>query len=127
MIVRWYVSVAMLASVPVVAMPPAHAAGNANNGTVVFNRCAICHDKTKGGPNKLGPQLFGVVGRKAGTYPGFSYSSAMRSAGFQWTPAKLDAYLASPASVVPSNKMAFAGIADARQRADLIAYLQTLK
>jgi cytochrome c len=105
----------------------AQAAGNAGNGAVVFNRCAICHDNTKSGPNKIGPELFGVVGRKAGTYPGFSYSGAMQKAGFMWTPDRLDAYIASPATVVPGNKMTFAGIANASQRADLIAFLGTLK
>ena len=105
----------------------AHAAGDAANGETVFNRCAICHDKAKGGPNKIGPELFGVVGRKAGTYPGFSYSGAMQKAGFVWTPEKLDAWIASPATVVPGNKMAFAGISNAGQRADVIAFLATLK
>jgi cytochrome c len=105
----------------------AQAAGNAGNGATVFNRCAICHDKTKGGPNKIGPELFGVVGRKAGTYPGFSYSGAMQRAGFTWTSDRLDAYIASPATVVPDNKMPFAGISNAGQRADLIAFLETLK
>jgi cytochrome c len=105
----------------------AHAAGDAANGETVFNRCAICHDKAKGGPNKIGPELFGVVGRKAGTYPGFSYSGAMQKAGFVWTPEKLDTWIASPATVVPGNKMAFAGISNAGQRADVIAFLATLK
>ena len=105
----------------------AQAAGDAGNGATVFNRCAICHDKTKGGPNKIGPELFGVVGRKAGTYPGFSYSGAMQKAGFDWTPEKLDAYITSPATVVPGNKMTFAGISNAGQRADVIAFLETLK
>ena len=105
----------------------AHAAGNAGNGATVFNRCAICHDRTKGGPNKIGPDLFGVVGRRAGTYPGFSYSGAMQKATFTWTPDKLDAYITSPATVVPGNKMPFAGISNAGQRADLIAFLETLK
>jgi cytochrome c len=107
--------------------PMAHAAGSAATGAVVFNRCAICHDNHKNGAIKLGPNLFGVVGRKAGTSPGFSYSAAMKSAGFAWTNEKLDAYITSPQTVVPGNKMAFAGISNAGQRADLIAYLDTLK
>jgi cytochrome c len=96
-------------------------------GAVVFNRCAICHDNHKNGITKIGPNLFGVVGRTAGASPGFSYSSAMKSAGFAWSDAKLDAYITSPQQVVPGNKMAFAGISNAGQRADLIAYLDTLK
>jgi cytochrome c len=109
------------------AASAAHAAGNAATGAVVFNRCALCHDNHKNGAIKIGPDLYGVVGRKAGTSPGFYYSSAMKNAGFAWTNDKLDAYLTSPQLVVPGNKMAFAGIAGASQRADLIAYLDTLK
>jgi cytochrome c len=105
----------------------AHAAGNASTGASLFNRCALCHSNAKGAPNKLGPNLFGVVGRKAGTYPGFSYSAAMKRAGFVWTPARLSDYLASPQAVVPGNNMPFAGIADPRQRTDIVAYLATLK
>jgi len=105
----------------------AYGAGDASAGAGIFNRCAMCHSNTKGGPNKLGPGLFGVVGRKAGTYQGFSYSAAMKHAGFVWTPGKLNDYLASPQKVVPGNAMPFAGIADPKQRADLVAYLATLK
>lgn len=105
----------------------AYAAGDASAGSGLFNRCAMCHSNTKGGPNKLGPDLFGVVGRKAGTYPGFSYSAAMQHAGFVWTPAKLSDYLASPQKIVPGNAMPFVGIPDPKQRADLVAYLATLK
>jgi cytochrome c len=114
-------------SLATTAATAAHAAGNAVTGAVVFNRCAICHDNHKNGITKIGPNLFGVVGRTAGTSPGFSYSSAMKSAGFAWSDAKLDAYITSPQQVVPGNKMAFAGISNAGQRADLIAYLDTLK
>jgi cytochrome c len=109
------------------AAAEADAAGNASTGDALFNRCVICHSNTKGAPNRMGPNLFGVVGRKAGTYAGFSYSAAMRHAGFVWTPQKLDAYLKSPPTVVPGNNMPFAGISDAAQRADLVAYLATLK
>lgn len=105
----------------------AEAAGDASAGKGVFSRCAACHNAVKGGPNMIGPNLFGVVGRKAGTAPGFSYSNAMKSSGITWTPDKLDTYLTHPAQVVPGTRMAFAGIPDAKQRADLIAYLGTLK
>ena len=105
----------------------AHAAGNASTGAALFNRCAVCHSNAKGAPNKLGPNLFAVVGRKAGTYPGFSYSSAMKRAGVAWTADKLMAYLAAPQQVVPGNNMPFAGIANAQQRTDIVAYLGSLK
>lgn len=105
----------------------AEAAGDAGAGKGVFSRCAACHNAVKGGPNLIGPNLFGVVGRKAGSAPGFSYSNGMKSSGITWTPDKLDTYLTHPAQAVPGNRMAFAGISDAKQRADLIAYLGTLK
>jgi cytochrome c len=110
-----------------VAAGAAQAAGNATTGAQVFARCAMCHSNAKGDGNKIGPNLFGVVGRKAGTAPQFSYSPAMKNAGFVWTNDKLDAYIKSPATVVPNNKMMFAGLPSAGQRADLIAYLDTLK
>jgi len=104
----------------------AHAA-SANNGKVVFGRCAMCHTVVKNGPNSIGPNLFGIIGRKAGSRPGFTYSTAMTASGITWTPGKLDGYITHPAQVGPGTRMAFAGISDATQRADLIAYLQTLK
>ncbi|HEX3665511.1 MAG TPA: c-type cytochrome [Rhizomicrobium sp.] len=105
----------------------ADAAGNAATGSALYSRCYICHSNTKGASNRMGPNLFGVIGRKAGTYPGFDYSPAMKKAGFVWTVAKLDAYLADPQKIVPGNNMPLGGIADARQRADIAAYLATLK
>jgi cytochrome c len=105
----------------------AYAAGNAARGAILFNRCLICHANTKGAPNRMGPDLFGVVGRKAGTYPGFAYSAAMKKAGFVWTVPKLDAYLADPQKLVPGNEMPIAGISDPQQRADIAAYLASLK
>jgi cytochrome c len=109
------------------AATPSLAAGNAASGQQVFARCAICHNNAKGAGNKIGPDLFGVVGRKAGSEPGFSYSAAMKAAGFVWTNDRLDKYVMSPPLVVPGNKMPFSGLPSATQRADLIAYLDTLK
>jgi len=103
------------------------AGGNAKAGEAVFQRCAMCHTHAKGEGNAVGPNLFGVVGRKAGSIPGFFYSVAMKNAGFTWTNARLDAYIAAPQKVVSGNRMPFAGLPSARQRADLIAYLDTLK
>jgi len=117
----------LIGLVGLVAAGAAQAAGNATAGAQVFVRCAMCHSNAKGEGNKIGPNLFGVVGRRAGTAADFSYSAAMKNAGFVWTNAKLDAYIAAPAKVVPGNKMMFPGIAQASQRADLIAYLDTLK
>lgn len=105
----------------------AAAAGNAANGATIFARCAICHNNTKGAGAKIGPDLFGVVGRKAGSSPGFSYSAAMKNSNITWTNDKLDAYIKSPQLIVPGNKMPFSGLPSSNQRADLIAYLDTLK
>jgi cytochrome c len=105
----------------------AQAAGNAANGKDVFTRCAICHSSTKGAPNQIGPNLFGLIGRKAGSKPDYNYSSAMKSFGKVWTPQLLDVYLTHPQAVVAGTKMSFAGVSNNGQRADLIAYLQTLK
>jgi cytochrome c len=102
-------------------------AANIANGKALFSRCAACHTADKGGPNGLGPNLYGVIGRKAGSKKDFSYSAAMRNSGIVWTNQKLDAYITHPADVVPGNRMAFAGLPDAKQRADLIGWLDTLK
>ena len=75
----------------------------------------------------MGPNLFGIVGRKAASEPNFYYSQALKGSGITWTPDKLDAWIKSPPALVPGNRMAFAGIADAGQRADIVAYLATLK
>ena len=96
-------------------------------GKGVFTRCAACHRVDKGGADGLGPNLFGVVGRKVGSRPAFSYSTALKNAAFVWTPQKLDAWIQHPAAVAPGNRMAFAGIPNAKDRTDLIAYLATLK
>jgi cytochrome c len=102
-------------------------AADAKNGATVFQRCAICHANTKGAPAKIGPDLFGIVGRKAGTMPNFSYSAAMKGSGITWTPEKLTAYVQHPQAVVPGNRMAFAGVTRPADAADLVAYLGTLK
>ena len=107
--------------------PGTAGAADAGKGKTVFQRCAICHRVEKGGGNGLGPNLFGIMGRKAGAVAGFSYSAAMKASGITWSADKLNAYIEHPAAVVPGNRMAFAGVTDAGQRADLVAYLATLK
>ncbi len=98
-------------------------AGDPVKGKAVFARCAICHDLNTGA-NRLGPTLKGVMGRKAGTAPGFAFSPALKAKGATWNAASLDAFLASPARYAPGNKMAFAGLPNAKERADLIAYMK---
>jgi cytochrome c2 len=108
-------------------MPGAALAGDAASGKAVFGTsCGICHT-VKPGDNKIGPTLFGVVGRKTGSVPDYTYSPANLAANITWTDATLDAYLAAPRAVVPGTKMAYAGVKDPSKRADVIAYLDTLK
>ena len=105
----------------------AFADGDAAKGKAVFARCAVCHNVEKDGGNGVGPNLFGVAGRKSATVEGFNYSGAMKAANLTWTDENLAKYIAGPAKVVPGNKMAFGGIAQKSQIADVIAYLHTLK
>src|SRR4051812_36876271 len=95
----------------------------AARGEAAFAVCAPCH---AGDHNATGPALGGLIGRPAGSAPGFRYSRAMKGAAFTWSEEKLDAFIADPQSAVPGNLMPFSGIDDARQRADLIAYIRTL-
>ncbi len=105
----------------------AHAADAGAGRTYFKSHCAVCHGDTANSPPGIGPRLFGVVGRKAGTFPGFHYSSARAAAGFAWTPEQLRLYVASPQGVVKGNKMPFPGIAGEGDRANVVAYLQTLR
>jgi cytochrome c len=118
---------ATLVALGLVIAAGAAEAGDAAKGKTVFQRCAICHRAEKDAGNGLGPNLFGIVGRKAGTAANFSYSAGMKNSGITWSEDKLEAYIEHPAAVVPGNRMAFAGISDAGQRADVVAYLATLK
>ncbi|HUJ36875.1 MAG TPA: cytochrome c family protein, partial [Hyphomicrobium sp.] len=86
-----------------------------------------CHDGTSGGPNKVGPNLWGVVGRPKASHEGFNYSDAMKAKGGNWTPEDLAQFVHSPKTFVPGTKMLFPGIADQGELADLLAYLNTLK
>ena len=117
-------AIGMVLAVSSIAAAPA---ANVANGKALFGRCAACHTADKGGANGLGPNLYGIVGRKAGSKKDFSYSAAMRNSGIVWSNQKLDGYIAHPADVVPGNRMAFAGLPEAKQRADLLAWLSTLK
>lgn len=98
------------------------AASAMERGQAIYERCIACHAIER---NRTGPQHCGLFGRKAGTAPGFdSYSDAMRGAGFVWNAETLDRFLRDPAAMVPGTTMGYAGIADARERADLIAWLR---
>jgi cytochrome c len=97
--------------------------GDAAAGKLVFAQCRTCH-VTDAGVNKTGPSLAGIIGRKAGSVPGFSYSPANSASGITWTKEKLFQYLEKPQRVIPKTKMIFAGLPDAQKRANVIAYLE---
>ncbi len=103
------------------------ASANIENGQKVSRACAACHSVDKGGPNRVGPNLFGVVGRTVASHEGFAYSDALKKVGGSWNEAALNKWLFSPKAYAPGNKMTFPGIAKTQDRADLIAYLRTLK
>ena len=105
----------------------AFAAGDAAKGKTVFARCAVCHNAEKDGGNGVGPNLFGIAGRKSATVDGFNYSGPMKAANLTWNDDNLAKWASGPAKMVPGTKMAFGGIAQKTQIADLFAYLDTLK
>lgn len=107
----------------------AHAEGDVAKGEKAAKKCMACHAFTADAPNKTGPTLFGIIGRKTGSVEGYAYSNVMKAWGEEghvWTPGELDAFLEAPRAVRPGNKMTFAGIKKPEERADLIAYLATL-
>jgi cytochrome c len=101
-----------------------HAEGDATAGAKVFGQCAACHAVGPAAQNSVGPVLNGVVGRAAGTFAGYRYSSAMRKSGLTWDEATLTQYLHGPDKLVPGTKMAFPGMANDKDVADVIAYLK---
>ena len=102
----------------------ATARGDPANGERIYGRCLACHALQY---DRTGPRHCGLFGRKAGSVPGFDYSEAMKRSGIVWNAATLDRFLANPLGTVPGTTMGYAGIADARERADLIAYLGQAK
>lgn len=119
-------SLATLAAPVALANPRAPAtAPDPVRGGKLFLQCRACHTATAGGANTVGPSLAGVVGARAATRPGYSYSQALTKSGIVWTVPALDGFLTHPSRAVPGTKMIFAGMAEAKARADVIAYLQT--
>jgi cytochrome c len=102
------------------------AAASAAAGLTARTRCQACHTFDQNGPNRVGPNLWNIVGRDKGSVPGFNYSEAMRTAPGTWTYDELDRFLTAPAQHIPGNRMAFTGIPATADRANLIAHLRTL-
>lgn len=106
------------------ALPAPWNEADLNNGRRVFARCRSCHTIAEGGPNMTGPNLYGMFGRQAGALPGFNYSTAVKDAGFLWDGAQLDQWLENPRTFLKGTKMSFAGIPDATDRRDVVAFLK---
>jgi cytochrome c len=115
------------AAAPSFAAAPSSAAAPSpqyKRGKLLFIQCRACHELQADLPDKVGPNLSGLLGRRAGSKEGFAFSPALRAAGFSWDRAMLDRWLEKPSAVVPGNAMAFAGVAVASDRAALLTYLE---
>jgi cytochrome c len=99
---------------------------NASAGEDTFKKCAACHTNTKGGENKVGPNLWNIIGRPVGQVAGFNYSDAMKGKGGNWNWDALAQYLRDPRGNMPGNKMAFAGLTDDADLAEMLVYLRKL-
>jgi len=127
MVVRLVMLGAAALLLSIAVLLPALAQNVPANGETVFRqRCSACHSARVGQPNRVGPNLAGVVGRKAASGPAFNYSPALKASGLTWTRANLDRFLNSPARMVPGTRMAVA-LTDNAQRAALINYLAAQK
>ena len=98
--------------------------GNPNAGKRVFNKCKVCHLLERGGIHRIGPNLFGVLGRVSGTTKGYKFSKAMRNAKLTWDSRTLFQYLRKPKDFIPGTKMAFPGLKDIEDIQDVIAYIE---
>jgi cytochrome c len=112
-----------IAAAMMFAMGTAHADGDAKRGQKLFEECVACHAAERGATGGVGPNLHGVIGRNAGEVADFRYSPAMKRSGVMWNERELDAYIAEPQKKIPGNRMPYSGMPEARDRADLIAYL----
>jgi len=114
---------AMLAAACLAASIGAAQAQDVASGKALFKKCAFCHGIGEGAQNKVGPQLNGLNGRKAGAVPDFDYSDALKNSGIVWNETTFKQYISDPQAMIPRSKKVFAGIKDERERNDLWAYL----
>lgn len=114
---------AALAGLPLAAAGYGAKPSDTAPAPAAFANCAACHTVKPNGSHGVGPNLWGLAGRKAGTAPGFNYSNALRSSGIYWTRAEVDVYLRSPSKRVPGTTMHYAGLSDPKAREGVIRYL----
>lgn len=107
-------------------LPSAYQNSDLDNGQAKFAICKTCHTVAKGGENMTGPNLWGIFGRKAGTEPGFAYSDGLKALGVTWDADKIDRWIENPRAVVAGTKMTYIGMASAKDRTDVVAYLKTV-
>lgn len=100
-----------------------YVSADTSRGEALSMQCRACHSLEKGGTAIVGPILFGIFGRAAGSTPDFSYSEVLAASSFVWTPRALDAWLAEPFGFLPGNRMSFPGLRDPKDRNAVIAYL----
>jgi cytochrome c len=107
-------------------LPAAYQSADLDNGQTKFAICKTCHTTAKGGENMTGPNLWGIFGRKAGTGSGFSYSDGLKSLGITWDADRIDHWIENPRADVSGTKMTYIGMASAKDRVDVVAYLKTV-
>ena len=111
---------------PAQPLPVRLASADAKKGEDIVKKCASCHTFNQGGPTRVGPNLYGIVGRAKAAESGFAYSDALKKLGGNWGYDDLDKWIEKPSEMAPGTKMGFAGIPDGQQRADVIAYLKSI-
>lgn len=107
-------------------LPVLLASADPDKGKLIAKQCAACHTFDKGGKNAVGPNMWGIVGREPGSHEGFAYSNVVKEKGGTWTYEDIDQMMAGPMKYLKGTKMAFAGLKNAKDRADVLAYLRTL-
>jgi cytochrome c len=110
----------------VAALPAPYNTADLANGQAKFAQCRACHTPEQGGPNVVGPNLWGVFGRKAGSVADFNYSDGLKATGITWDAPHIDKWITNPRAVAPDTRMSFMGFKDPKDRIDVVAYLKTV-